>query len=1152
MAETAAEILELLEQRQLVSEKLLAKLRRKVGSARGPISARKLVKVLLDKGLVTPGQAKQLLKDKVKPKSGAKGPRADRAATDKSSLATDSDHSSRGESQDNGPLELDLQAIDDEAEIGFPSGALAAAAADPLDDDVLMVDGYEYQVGEDSPAGFDDDPLTTGFDAPVARATKRITLVTQRWDSKLILGGSGTLILLAVLGVFLYYLLSRGTAEDQFKLAESAYNSGNYMQAISDFKKYLDKFSKDTRVSEARVRIGLAQMWQEADVSKNWQKALDMTNTVLPTIESEESFAKTARPELAGLLATVADGFAEQARTSSRDQAQELVDLYEQTMVLVNNSSYVPSTQRRSQQKKLDDVEAKILTVRRNINRDQELEQTVAAIREASSAGQTATAYLARNKLLEVYPALEDNFDLQTAIREISDRQRGFVKVSEEQLTALTTDEKPPSQVALPSHSGGKAKGVDGHILYYLAGGAVYGIDASDGKALWRRFVGHESEIHPLSLGGQPGSDVLYVDSRRHELVRRAAADGSLVWRLPVEEPLLDSIVLSDRLIVATQPGRILLVDYQRGDSMRQVQLPQPLNLRPATDEKRGRIYAAADHSNLYVLDAETLECNEVYYIGHRSGAIGGPPVSALGILFVPERLSPEFSQLHVLGTDNNGLNLRRVQDPLRLDGHVVQPPIVLGRRVLVITNLGVIYLFEIDKRTENNPVSELTKTVKTAEQPIVPQAVVANGQLWVGDVRLTSYQLQTARGSIVRQRVTHNGDAFVGPMRTIDNVLFYMRQRANGPGLTVTASYIGHKSTKNADVESIWEIDLAVPPAGEALSQGNSKIIVVSSQAELYELGPDEIHRGMDDQSEETVAPLHGASFQKKLDLGDGRIVFLSERHPEQVVLFDPSANDNRLRTVELKIPANSLTTLPVAMGGSLLALSQTGQIHLVELPSGESKVDPFQPTLQPGQPVRWQSPAVVDDVGQQAVVYDGDSKLYRIAMRTDGRPRLVAQVERDIDVTLDGGLVAVGDSVYGVVRSAGADQIVSFAATDLAPGQQWDTEGHVVWGPVRVGDLVLAATDAQKLYCFQNGQQLRWTTDLPYGAVVGAPLLQGDSIMLSSLQGTVWRIAVDSGQELGQVVVGEPLGTGPVHWNAETLLLIGHDGTVYAVGTP
>ena len=1153
MAETAEEILELLERRQLVSEKMLGKLRKKVESASRPVSARKLARLLLDKGLVTPVQAKQLLKAEVDPANSAQQPGIDDASRAEPGVVANNSHSPSAQRKDDEALDLGLKALDDEDEI-----LDSAVVATDLDDEILPLDaldgaaGYENDLQANRTAGFDHDPLVTSLDAPAPRRVKSIARVTNRWDSKLILGGSGLLILLVVLGVFLFYVVTRGTAEDQFKLGETAYNSGNYMQAILDFDKYLDKFPKDTRVSEARVRIGLAQMWQEAEVARNWKKALETANATLPAIESEESFAKTARPELAGLLATVADGFAEQARTSGGDEAAELVVLYEQTMVLVDNSSYVPSTQRRSQQKKLDDVEAKILTIKRNINRERELKNTIAKIDEASASGDPQVAYIARDNLLAIYPALEDHLELQGAIRKISGRQREFVEISEERLISLTADEEPPRHVALPSQTGGKAEGVDGHVLYYLAGGALYGIDASNGRALWRRFVGHESEIPPVPLGTQPGSDVLYVDVRTNELVRRGARDGSLVWRLPIEEPLLESIVLPDRLVSTTQSGRILLVDLQQGTSRRQVQLPQPLNVRPGIDEKHGRIYAAADHSNLYVLDAETLACDEVYYVGHSTGGISGPAVSALGIVFVPERLSPDFSQLHVLKTDDNGLGLYKVQDPLRLEGHVVQPPIVLGRRLLVTTNLGVIYLFEIDKGDDSKPITKLTETVKTRDQSIVPQSVIADGHLWVGDMRLTSYQIQSSRGSIVRQRVLHNGDAFVGPMRTIGNVLFHMRQRREQAGLTVMASYIGRQETEDADTKSIWEIDLAVPPAGEPLSQGGSKVIMVSSQAELFEVDPEKIRHGVQGHYKESITALQTMDFDTVLPLKDGRFVFVNEKQPEKVLWLDPSVEENRLRAVELKIPESSFPTYSTVMGGSLLSVSQVGQIFLFELPSGESKTDPFQPRLRPGERVDWQVPAVVEGPDQQAVVYDGRHKLYRIGIRMNTRPQLVAQAERAIDCTLDGGLAALADTVYGVVRGMAADQMVSFSVSDLSPGKQWDLTGHVVWGPIRVGHLVMAATDAQKLYCFQDGQKMSWTAEMPYGPIVGNPLLSEESIILAALSGTIWRVALDSGQEIGHVVVGETLGTGPVHWDAETILLAGHDGTMYSVAAP
>lgn len=79
-----------------------------------------------------------------------------------------------------------------------------------------------------------------------------------------------------------------------------------------------------------------------------------------------------------------------------------------------------------------------------------------------------------------------------------------------------------------------------------------------------------------------------------------------------------------------------------------------------------------------------------------------------------------------------------------------------------------------------------------------------------------------------------------------------------------------------------------------------------------------------------------------------------------------------------------------------------------------------------------------------------------------------------------------------------------------------------------------------------------MSWTVEMPYGPIVGNPLLSEESVMLAALSGTIWRVALDSGHELGHVVVGETLGTGPVHWDEETILLAGHDGTMYSVAAP
>ncbi len=75
--------------------------------------------------------------------------------------------------------------------------------------------------------------------------------------------------------------------------------------------------------------------------------------------------------------------------------------------------------------------------------------------------------------------------------------------------------------------------------------------------------------------------------------------------------------------------------------------------------------------------------------------------------------------------------------------------------------------------------------------------------------------------------------------------------------------------------------------------------------------------------------------------------------------------------------------------------------------------------------------------------------------------------------------------------------------------------------------------------------------TTPLPYGPLAGAPLELDGHHVLASTRGVIWRVDTATGNELGKVDVGLPLGTGPV-LAGDQLLVGGHDGSLYRVEKP
>jgi hypothetical protein len=219
-----------------------------------------------------------------------------------------------------------------------------------------------------------------------------------------------------------------------------------------------------------------------------------------------------------------------------------------------------------------------------------------------------------------------------------------------------------------------------------------------------------------------------------------------------------------------------------------------------------------------------------------------------------------------------------------------------------------------------------------------------------------------------------------------------------------------------------------------------------------------------------------------------------------------------------------------------------------LVDPRGGESKALPFQPRVEAGTKIQWRRPAVV---GDDFVIVDNRQKLYRVGLADQGEARLEQKAQAELEMDIQSPLAAAGDTVYGFISGATSDTIVSCSAADLAVGKEWSLEGRVTWGPERIADVVLVATDRDGLLCFEAGQKQRWKTPLEYGALVGRPVQDGEDWILRSLNGMVWRVSGQDGSEISKRDLGQPLGTGAITF-AGRLMLAGADGTLLIIQTP
>src|SRR5690606_10805511 len=127
----------------------------------------------------------------------------------------------------------------------------------------------------------------------------------------------------------------------------------------------------------------------------------------------------------------IADGFAEQAKvTDQMARKVELAKLADEAMTLVNNPSYLPTSQRKNLEGRIANILDKLSAARRSIDQDKDLQIALESIGKLVEEGKTAEGYQVRNELVRRFPGLEPHTQLIAATLAISDRERQAVRLT--------------------------------------------------------------------------------------------------------------------------------------------------------------------------------------------------------------------------------------------------------------------------------------------------------------------------------------------------------------------------------------------------------------------------------------------------------------------------------------------------------------------------------------------------------------------------------------------------------------------------------------------------------------------------------------------------------------------------------------------------
>lgn len=1117
----ANELIDLLERRGLLDQEIIEALRDQLQQSGARIKPEAMAKLLVDNGHLTRFQATKLIGEI---RSG------DYADPD------DDLDAAAGVQPDE-----DLDLLPDENDASRSEDAEELVEAEPADEDEDLVEAIP--VVEAVPVDAIDAPLP--LPPRLQRPTKKPAAGHHTvWDSFWIYGIAAITVVLLLLGGVFYFIINKEDAAAYMARADELYSQQNYGGARTLYQDFLDDFGQDdSHSSLARVRIGMSQIFAAAKSSSDPTTGLETAQQVLPQIENEKALDQE-RPNLAGLLVEIAEQIAAKADNASETELKkQLLSSLDAQIQLMQNPMYITSSLRQSLATRIQAVTESRARIERAIGRNERLAATRAAMEQALEKQQTKVAYDLRSELTKEYPELQSNDSLRQLVVRASELQQQLVKPSGELPDTAQGEAASEVQrsIVLANRSGDGVPGLAGRAVYFRARGSILAFAADNGRLLWRRFVGYRDDHDPVALGETPADGVLLSDGASLEVQRVAGDQGQVQWRTRIGEPFSAPVTQDQSVYLSTATGRLIALDAETGEARWASQIPQPLEVSPGAHASTQRLYLPGDHSNLYVLDSRNGKCTESLYLGHAEGTIRVPPVPLLGHLFVMENAGPNYALVHILRTNEKGDGLERAQNSIRLDGNVIVAPLIQRRRLILLTDRGQVKVLDVEPTAERDKVTVVADQVSSYESPTATQMAVGTGQMWITGTRIGRYELQINTGRVVRDWVKHDGDAFIAPPRLLEGTLFHARVLRGTQGVRVTAS-----EPETGDVR--WQSDVGVPVSMLARNATGDGIHAVTSQAALYSLDATALAEGS------TTGPVENPGgngvamrFEHPLQADDQTTILVNQEGSGQIAVYNPSRQREKLRVVTLALPPGKPTAPPVVAGGGLLLPLDTGRVVLMNYQSGGRLGSPFQPAADPETPVQWYQPVASPTDPDQVVIGDDRGKIYRLRVGDQIR----ALTEADLSSKLLGPAAAVQQHLAVTTAGPARDILLLMDINSLEETKQIMLDGHVVWGPLAVGDQFLLQTDDGNLRAYGPDGESRWAVALPAGQPVGTPTLIESQLLVSGAAG--WLVTLDpsSGAVRGQIDIGQPLAGAPLAVGSN-LLVPGSEGVVYITTVP
>ena len=1109
----AENLVDLLEQKNLVSPALVAGLRERISQSPQPIPAAVFAERLVERQVLTPTLADELLRQL---RVAEKTPDVPPPIQPKPLIPV-----------------LDLRDYKDPVEPSPPP--LPPPLPNSLPRPQTAAEG------------------STSYPSLSLEARKRFLArktVANPSDSKLILFGGAGLFFLFVIGFFLYGSLYRRSADTMFGIADQSYDNGSYSQAIIGYTDFLRAFPNHSSASPARIRRALARIRLLVDAKSDWSKALETATDELKDVENVPTFYEESRAEIGVLLPKIAVALAADAV----ERASQLhADRAEEALTLIDK--YIPRSRQPSDQ--LIEIRAKIGRVRRALVKLDKLDDAEKALQQRLQATTwTKSTFDECFALLDTlhgdYPELVDEPKFTALLRSVTENAHRAIEpiVDERFHSTQPTASEPAADAGLftslfyrKHYSDAPIPG--GQTVVVCADGTVYGLRASDGVPLWSRAnVLNErvdwgtapvfQTVSPTKQLLQPS--VLLLDSRHWVLLLLDAATGEPIWNVAVGEPFRISNIVSDEdhstVALTTETGELCILSFAKDVDVRRFRLPQPTSVAAFIDPEKKVVYQLADRETLYVLSLEDPTTSRSVHTAHWRSTIRTAPVRFGTNLLLVFQTGIRQCSLDVLDVGQNFAVRQRIPIPALVD----TVPEIDGAFAVLTADNGETFLFEsVDG--ELRKIAEGSAGGDTAPRGIVRFVLPIGKNVWVADRQLMRFESQLAQARLLPNKSVKQNIVTLQPLRRIGKTLFHAFRSPSHGGVGIAA--IATDSTA-----VLWETEFSDAVVTEPRIKDNVATIYTAS-GKAYTLNlADEKEKFLGQPTTMLPPGTFDVSLADVLPMNDGFDAWVPRWTAQNrtVMIYDPTATDaTRFRTLMLPIPP---AMQPIALDGRLLVPLADGQIALFDTKKGTPIAIPFVSTIAADRPPLWTPPVATPNSKEFLIVNNRPDEnnqvvLYRVALVEDGEARLIEKGKLTL-VRPIWSPIAVAGSVAGMVDDRNAFLIVNLE--NWEPRVTVNLPAPCVWGPCALGNgFVFATADSTLRFVDSDGE--RWTCPSPIP--IGKPLLDGDTASFNSVDGKFWSVDLKDGKRGLVIETGVPVSVGPIRVGGKTFFC-GRDGTV------